>query len=231
MNLSELDGTFLPFGAGPPREAVRDLVQIAGFQERSLVAGPGERAVIWVAGCRRRCPGCFKPEWFSFDVGEAISVEILATRVLAIDGINGVTYSGGEPFEQSEPLAKLSRLLRSAGLSVLSYSGYRFEALQEIGGSMSTLLAEVDILIDGEYRHDLRGEFKWRGSSNQRVHLLTAMANHECESIATSSQVHEIQVTVENERDFRLTGFPTASVRHELAQALKRRGIELREAQ
>lgn len=231
MKNFELDETFLPMGAGLPQHSSVDSIRLAGFQDRSFVAGPGERAVIWVAGCRRRCPGCFKPEWFSFDVGEAVGVDELAARVFAIDGIDGVTLSGGEPFEQADPLARLCRLIRREGLSVLTYSGYRLETLRKAAGPVGVLLTEIDILIDGEFRHDMQGDYKWRGSSNQKIHFLTAVAREHSECDSMTVETPELQVTVSGNDGIRLTGFPTLSVQRELASALKRRGVHLRETE
>ena len=122
-----LDETFLPIDAKVPA-CQTDAIRIGAFQERSFVAGPGCRAVIWVTGCLRRCPGCMKPEFLPFDIGKLVTICEMVERISAIDGLDGVTYSGGEPFEQSAPLAKLSRRLKQTGLSIAAYSGYRHEA-------------------------------------------------------------------------------------------------------
>src|SRR4051812_13864478 len=107
------DETYLPFGAVAP-PACSDQVRVGSFQERSLVAGPGDRAVLWVAGCLRRCPRCIKPELFDFAAGRFIEIDRLVDRILgvhALKRLDGVTFSGGEPFEQAEPLGRLARLL------------------------------------------------------------------------------------------------------------------------
>lgn len=218
----KLDETFLICGAQPPSVSA-DRIQVGAFQPRSLVAGPGERAVLWVAGCNRRCPQCMKPELFSFEAGQSISVDILAERILAIPGLGGVTYSGGEPFEQAAALGALSRKLRANGLSILVYSGYRLQALKEEPARFEPLLQETDILIDGEYRHELPGPTRWRGSMNQNVHVLSARGEHD-ERI--SDPVREIQVSL-TDSGVRISGFTSPSVEHELAAELATRGIIL----
>nr|WP_199194279.1 4Fe-4S cluster-binding domain-containing protein [Pleurocapsa sp. CCALA 161] len=35
-------------------------LNIMGYADESEVNGPGYRAVIWVQGCLRECPDCFK---------------------------------------------------------------------------------------------------------------------------------------------------------------------------
>ena len=220
----KIDETFLPEGAlAPPPQP--DGIRVGAFQPRSLVAGPGMRAVVWVAGCLRRCPSCMKPELFAFDAGTFNSIDRLASRILDVRGLEGVTYSGGEPFEQALPLASLSRILRAAGLSVLVYSGYRLEALRE-QEKFRCLLDAIDILIDGEYRHDLSGPLRWRGSPNQRIHVLSARGGM---APFVSDHVCEVQASI-TPAAMRLTGFPNAEIQHELTVRLASRGILMKPA-
>jgi anaerobic ribonucleoside-triphosphate reductase activating protein len=90
--------------------------------------------------------------------------------------IDGVTFSGGEPFEQAKALAELAKKCRDMGLSVISYSGYTLSELKRDRaphlGSRS-LLNQLDVLIDGPFRLKLAGDLPYRGSSNQLIHLLT----------------------------------------------------------
>lgn len=217
-----LDETYLIRDAVPPFLAT-DVVQLGDFQARSIVAGPGTRAVIWVAGCLRRCPGCMKPEWFEFDSGTPVPVSELASRVLAIPDLDGVTFSGGEPFEQADSLARLCRQLRRASLNTLVYTGYRLDALRDNSARFGKLLAEVDFLIDGEYRHDLPGPFRWRGSQNQAIYDLRRNARLDVPSECGS---REIQLTLSS-GGLRLTGFPNSTTLQKLAESLERRGVQM----
>ncbi len=83
-----------------------------------------------MTGCNRRCPECIKPEFLSFQWEKRSLVSDVARTILDCQGITGITYSGGEPFEQAVALGELSKLLRASNLDVLSYTGYRLEALQ-----------------------------------------------------------------------------------------------------
>lgn len=224
-----MDETFLPAGARAPA-AAPDAVRVGAFEPRSVVAGPGERAVIWVTGCLRRCPGCMKPEWFGFDTGVRTPIAELVERVLAVHAqrpLTGITFSGGEPFEQAAPLAKLAaELRRAAGLDVLTYSGYRMAALRA-ETRFAPLLAETDWLIDGEYRGDRPGPLAWRGSDNQTVYEKAADGEHRAASPQVdASPLREVQVSLTANR-LRLSGFPDSTLQRKLQESLARRGIRM----
>lgn len=101
-------------------------MRIHGLIEQSAVNGPGERAVVWFQGCRLACPGCWNPETHNMDMGEGIIAHTLANRIAAIEGIEGVTFTGGEPMHQASELLdllfKLNRL--RPDLSFGMFSGY-----------------------------------------------------------------------------------------------------------
>ena len=202
MNTNDIDETFLPVELAKIRSAQsgarrpdageeRDnIIRLAGFEPRSFVAGPGMRSMVWVAGCHRRCPGCSQPEFFGFDVGQDVSVDTLWQRIAAIPDLDGISFSGGEPFEQAHPLAALAKLAHTHGKTVVSYTGYRLEVLQADRERFGALLDEVDLLIDGEFRVDQTGHYRWRGSGNQRLICLTDRI-----TLPAETDVSEMQIT------------------------------------
>lgn len=218
-----LDETFLIRDARPPAFE-RDVIRLGSFQPRSFVAGPGHRAVIWVAGCLRRCPNCMKPDLFSFSAGHSVSVRHLADQILGLAGLDGITLSGGEPFEQSEPLSLLCRFVKAEGLSVAVYTGYRLDALQSDAARFGALLHEVDLLIDGEYRHGLSGPSLWHGSANQRIYVLR---DGIVQDSITTQPVQDVQLEF-SPQTLRLTGFPDQNVESLLSQRLSAKGIVLK---
>jgi anaerobic ribonucleoside-triphosphate reductase activating protein len=137
--------------------------------------GPGQRVVLWVAGCSRGCAECISPEMQPLEAGRAVSVERLVEHVLRVyPALDGITISGGEPFDQAQALAAFLHVLRAQrpAWTTLVYSGYRIE---EIRGDavQSALLGAIDVLIDGPYRHDIPRVHPLTGSGNQRVHCVT----------------------------------------------------------
>ena len=154
-------------------------LNVAAELDRSVVNGPGTRYIIWVQGCPFRCQGCYNQAFLPFVENKPVPIEALAARILSTTGIEGVTYSGGEPMMQARALCQLSVILKGAGLTVVSYTGFTLEELQRLRNPyIGKLLGVVDILIDGRYEEPQKANLLWRGSSNQRVHFLTGAYTH-----------------------------------------------------
>jgi anaerobic ribonucleoside-triphosphate reductase activating protein len=104
-----------------------------------------------------------------------VAVDDLAERVSQIDGIEGITFLGGEPFDQAAALAALARNIRAQRLSVMTFTGYQLEMLTS-GRRQAwiDLLAATDLLVDGPYDARCPDLVRpWVGSTNQRFHFLT----------------------------------------------------------
>ncbi|MBD2363728.1 radical SAM protein [Anabaena minutissima FACHB-250] len=128
-------------------------LNIMGYIDESEVNGPGCRAVVWVQGCPRECPGCFNPDSWTFEINQLVTVDSLVEQILSKPQNTGVTFSGGEPFWQASALADLARKLKAAGLNVMSFSGFTLKQLQSESAPPGSqeLLAQLDILIDGPF--------------------------------------------------------------------------------
>lgn len=146
-------------------------LRIAGTVNDSIVDGPGIRFTIFTQGCPHNCKGCHNPQTHDFNGGELIDTDILLEKIKSNPLLDGVTFSGGDPFCQAEPLAYLGKQIKSLGLNIVTYTGYDFEELynnRSLHG-WGKLLEVTDILIDGKFVQELRDwNIKFRGSSNQR---------------------------------------------------------------
>jgi anaerobic ribonucleoside-triphosphate reductase activating protein len=176
-------------------------LNIMGYVDESEVNGPGCRAVVWVQGCLRECPGCFNEESWSFEINQLVSVDNLAEKILSNPRNQGVTFSGGEPFWQAPALATLARKLKAAGLNVMSFSGFTLEQLQSDyapAGALD-LLDQLDILIDGPYVESLalNSPDSPVSSSNQRVHVFNPALE---ENITWASDQIEIHIFKDGSR-------------------------------
>ena len=149
-------------------------INVAAEIQESVVNGPGKRYVIWVQGCPFECPGCFNPDFQPFIPNKLVNISTLSQRILSVKTIEGVTYSGGEPFMQCEALIKLNKILIKKGLSIVSYSGYTIDELHNLKNPfVDEFLSQLDILIDVKFQEKNKANLLWRGSNNQNVHFLT----------------------------------------------------------
>ena len=148
-------------------------LRVAGIVSESVVDGPGIRYTIFTQGCRHHCKGCHNPQTHDFSGGYEVDTDDLLKELIQDPLIQGVTFSGGDPFEQPLPLADLAAKVHKAGRDVMAYTGYTFEQLLERGErepSVMDLLRQTDVLIDGRFVLELLDyDLRFRGSSNQRV--------------------------------------------------------------
>ncbi|MBW4557692.1 MAG: radical SAM protein [Trichormus sp. ATA11-4-KO1] len=169
-------------------------LNIMGYVDESEVNGPGCRAVIWVQGCPRECPGCFNPDSWSFEINQLISVDTLAEKILNKPRNTGVTFSGGEPFWQAAALASLARKLKAAGLNVMSFSGFTLKQLQSESAPPNSqeLLEELDILIDGPFVESLaiNSPNSPVSSKNQRVNVFNLDLSDQITWASDQIEVH-----------------------------------------
>lgn len=181
-------------------------LNIMGYIDESEVNGPGCRAVVWVQGCKRECPGCFNPTSWSFEINQLISVEELAQKILSNPRNQGVTFSGGEPFWQAPALALLAQQVKAAGLNVMSFSGFTLNELQSDHAppGAKDLLAQLDILIDGPYVESLaiNSPTSPVSSRNQKVNIFNPAFE---DKITWASDQIEIHILKDGSRI--ITGF------------------------
>ena len=146
-------------------------IRVCGIEPESIVDGPGFRYVLFVQGCPHHCHGCHNPESWAFDAGYDMTVNEIFEDICGRPWLRGVTFSGGEPFEQVPALLDLAKNIKGAGLTLMSYSGYTLEELEaRHDKATDELLEMLDILVDGRYDETLRNlTLVYCGSENQRV--------------------------------------------------------------
>jgi anaerobic ribonucleoside-triphosphate reductase activating protein len=177
-------------------------LNLARTLPRSAVNGPGERFVLWVQGCPLACPGCWNPDTWAFQRRDVRTVDELAAEIAATPGIEGVTFSGGEPFAQASALAVLAARVRASGRSVFVFTGHALEALTQ--PAQRALLAQTDVVVSGPYvEAESAPGLTWRGSANQQVHFLTDRYGP-----ADMEGVGEVEVHIGPEGGLTVTGFP-----------------------
>ncbi len=139
--------------------------------KHTKVEGPGTRYCIWFQGCSRHCEGCWAKATWDLSSGKEIDVEKLLEDIKSTKNIEGVTFLGGEPFEQPEVIEFLAKEIKKAKLSLICFTGNKIENLQD---KYKKILENIDILIDGSYEQEKQDFSRpWVGSSNQKYHFLT----------------------------------------------------------
>ncbi len=177
-----------------PKPIPPGYLNIMGYVDESEVNGPGCRAVMWVQGCLRECPGCFNVESWSFETNQLMSIESLAQKILNNPRNQGVTFSGGEPFWQAPALASLASKIKAAGLNVMSFTGFTLEQLQSQSApeGAQALLEQLDILVDGPYVESLaiNSPNSPVSSSNQRIHVFNPALQDQITWASDQIEVH-----------------------------------------
>lgn len=96
------------------------------------VNGPGKRFGIWLQGCSRKCPDCYNPAAQDTAGGYEMSIEDLYHKILSTPGIEGVSFSGGEPLEQADALIELmTKIKESTSLTILIFTAFTMPRLKD----------------------------------------------------------------------------------------------------
>lgn len=148
-------------------------IRLADIIPESIVDGPGIRYVLFSQGCKHNCKGCFNPQTHPFNGGRLYDIDDIINEIKKNPLLKGVTFSGGDPFEQADKFSLIAKELHNLELDVWSYTGYTFEYIvANIGKNQNwhNLLANIDVLVDGKFEEDKKNILlRFRGSSNQRI--------------------------------------------------------------
>lgn len=143
-------------------------IRIMDIMHSSSVDGTGFRDVLFVNYCPHHCDGCHNPQSWSRENGKVVSLKEVYED-LTKSFLTNVTFSGGEPFEQSEELYILACALKKANKTIWIYSGYTYEQIIK-DENKKRLLSVCDVLVDGKYeKNNTELNLRFRGSLNQRI--------------------------------------------------------------
>ena len=184
----------------------------------SKVDGPGRRAVIHTAGCSIGCPGCFNPH--THDVTKpgvsfvsAYDFAFEVAKFVEVNGLDGLTISGGEPTDQMDALVEFLRVVRWEGVdSIVMFSGRRRAWLEK----HRTMWAEIvdceliDVLIDGPFDRNRLAAAGLRGSENQEIHMITSQ--HE----QSDFNMRGVEIQIDSTGNVIVLGFPEQEMLNEL---------------
>jgi len=148
----------------------------AHFPVQSL--GPGRRIGIWFQGCSIRCRDCISLDtWGSRDATTVDIDEVLAWCLSHVKSrIDGITISGGEPFDQQDALRclleGLTRIRLKAGFDfdLLCFTGLRFSVIVE---QHADILGLLDAIVSEPFEKHLPTRKYLCGSDNQVLRPLS----------------------------------------------------------
>jgi anaerobic ribonucleoside-triphosphate reductase activating protein len=198
------------------------------------VLGYGRRVGIWTQGCTIHCKDCCSTDTWDPTAGALVSSDELLATLQRLPGdtpLDGITLTGGEPFDQAEGLAEFLRAVadwrasRTDGgrIDVLCYSGYPLERLQK---KHPDILALLDAVIADPFVAS-RPVATWRGSDNQRLVPLTPLGEERGQTAADAA-VKRLQYHVEHGRVW-FVGIPARGDLARLETDCASRGLALRD--
>jgi anaerobic ribonucleoside-triphosphate reductase activating protein len=205
-------------------------VEISRLHWPVTTLGYGRRIGIWLQGCSIRCPGCCSRDTWQTDPRSRTTVGQVVAWIEAhtIKGADGITISGGEPFDQPEALSALLTALRTlrsrsgSSWDILVYSGYRWAKLRRVH---ARILECADVVISEPFV-DALPVVKLRGSSNQQVHLLTRLGHQRYVNIDKGEDSPGMQLHFDGSALW-MSGIPQRNELQLIAERLSRHGISM----
>jgi anaerobic ribonucleoside-triphosphate reductase activating protein len=196
------------------------------------VLGPGRRVGLWTQGCSIGCAGCISQDTWDADGEHHIDVDALVQwcRSTTADVLDGVTISGGEPFDQPVALGALLDRLHAwrdtleAPFDILCYSGHPLRRLEREHGA---LLAKLDAIVPEPFVASLPLGPVWRGSSNQPLVPLSPLGRARYApflDLPATEAAKRLQVSVEPERIWYI-GIPDRDDMGRIEHACAARGL------
>ena len=127
--------------------------------------GDGIRVTLWVSGCDHHCSECHNPQTWNPESGKLFDYDAYTKifKELEKPWIAGLTLSGGDPFHPANLdniamlVCQVKRVFPTK--TIWCYTGYTLEELWRMRNHnlmLSYILNRIDILVDGEYKKDLK---------------------------------------------------------------------------
>lgn len=175
----------------------------------STANGPGVRSVVWVQGCTIGCTGCFNPETHDASGGIQPVATTEITNWVRDNEVEGLTVSGGEPFQQFEAVLELGQMVRSIGKSVVVLTGFTSKQVFKLA-RLDTLVEAFDVVIAGPYLVSHHSAASLRGSSNKEFLFLTNRYGRE-----RFDGIPDAEVIIDSEGVIAITGVNVPILRQE----------------
>jgi len=168
------------------------LFNIATIKICTETEGPFRRFAIWFQGCDIGCTGCCNPECNPLIKMNLMNIDELMAVIeesKTENGIEGVTFLGGEPTLQSN-LPELAKRIHQTGLGCILFTGHLIETLDR------SIIENIDLIVDGKFDYkQLDTSRNMIGSKNQRIHDITGRYA-KCINWFLSKRNYQIEICV-----------------------------------
>ena len=153
-------------------------MRIAKIENNDMINGIGVCTSVWFQGCPHHCPGCHNPHTWAYNQGKELFSEEVLNKIYSLvdkDYIQGITLSGGDPFDQNEKsLKELLIFIKHFKINypdkdIWIYSGGLYEDFIK-NDIIREILIWSDVLVDGPFKQELKElDLPFKGSTNQRI--------------------------------------------------------------
>lgn len=199
-------------------------IALSRIQFPVTTLGPGRRIAVWFQGCSIRCAGCISMDTWAPGRGLTSVEAVLQSMEPHLREADGLTVSGGEPFEQLPALTALLRgwRARHAG-DVLAYSG---QPLEDLAPALAKLTGFLDVVIADPFVAGEGDRLALRGSDNQRMVPLSALGRRRFGHLIKAPSKDRTLDVIFDERsgDAFMAGIPRRGDLARLREILKARG-------
>ncbi|MEH2626305.1 anaerobic ribonucleoside-triphosphate reductase activating protein [Bradyrhizobium sp. AZCC 1719] len=189
--------------------------------------GPGRRLGIWFQGCSIRCPGCISMDTWVEGRGNTTVEEVVNSIIPWISKADGITISGGEPFDQPDALLDLTTRIRSkTEADILVFTGYPW---MHIRNTVGTPPATIDALVTGPFEFEKTQTLALRGSDNQELHFITEKGRARFASFERLADERDrsVDVMFDENGDVWFAGIPARNDFRRLQELLESNGSTL----
>jgi anaerobic ribonucleoside-triphosphate reductase activating protein len=187
--------------------------------------GKGKRIGIWVQGCSLGCKECISRTLQTFKGGKMIKIDALVNEIARVKNLfDGVTITGGEPFQQyKELIAFCAYLKQHTSLEIYVFSGYYLDEIYELYPD-KLFLKYIDYLMDGRYINTRHDNENARGSNNQSLYKIINNEPVKQEKYFASSK---FGLNVDKDSQVYLSGIPKQNELQQLGSFLNETGINI----
>jgi anaerobic ribonucleoside-triphosphate reductase activating protein len=189
--------------------------------------GFGRRIGVWFQGCSIRCPGCISADTWPAHQRETTTEALIETIAPWLEAADGLTVSGGEPFDQPAALENLLRFYREGGRGdILVFSGYPWEVLAP---AFAPYRALIDTLITDPFDATAGQTLALRGSDNQRMHLFTPLGELRYSALQHATREYgsaSLDVFIDDDGNAWLAGIPRIGDMQRLKKLLEVQGFK-----